>query len=184
VHSVECIYLRQRCFNASKPCVAALTGTQYQYVGFSWHNKIPCCSAYAIAESNPIPASGLWSRSDRAQKLIRSSMSWHLSTRKMSSKSMHAFLSNLANRQTDKHRGQSDLPPPSSEVIITSSAMVLPPGEYNDMILEWLFIYSKVSRWDCNCFLWCFNANNNSPAISEPGDSDVSKENVHLYNTT
>ena len=38
---------------------------------------------------------------DRAQKLISSSMSRHLSTRKMSSKSMHAFLSNLANRQTN-----------------------------------------------------------------------------------
>ena len=39
---------------------------------------------------------------DRAQKLISLSMSRHLSTRNMSSKSMHAFLSNLANRQTDK----------------------------------------------------------------------------------
>ena len=60
---------------------------------------------------------------DRAQKLISSSMSRHLSTRKMLSKSMHVFLSNLANRQTDrqadKHRGQSHIPPPSSEVIIT-----------------------------------------------------------------
>jgi len=39
---------------------------------------------------------------DRAQKLISSSMSRHLSTRNILSKSMHAFLSNLANRQTDK----------------------------------------------------------------------------------
>ena len=40
---------------------------------------------------------------DRVQKLISSSMSRHLSTRKISSKSMHAFLSNLANRwQTDR----------------------------------------------------------------------------------
>jgi len=29
---------------------------------------------------------------------------------------MHAFLSNLANRQTDKHRGHSHLPPPLSRV--------------------------------------------------------------------
>jgi len=29
---------------------------------------------------------------------------------------MHAFLSNLANRQTDKHRGKSHLPPSLSEV--------------------------------------------------------------------
>jgi len=39
---------------------------------------------------------------DRAQKLISSSMSRHLSTRNISSKSTHAFLSNLVNRQTDK----------------------------------------------------------------------------------
>ena len=39
---------------------------------------------------------------DRAQKFTSSSMFRHLSTRKMSSKSMHAFLSNLANRQTDR----------------------------------------------------------------------------------
>ena len=39
---------------------------------------------------------------DQAQKLISSSMSRHLSTRNISSKSMHAFLRNLANRQTDK----------------------------------------------------------------------------------
>jgi len=39
---------------------------------------------------------------DRAQNLISSSMSRHLSTCNISSKSMHAFLSNLANRQTDK----------------------------------------------------------------------------------
>jgi len=40
--------------------------------------------------------------SDRAQKLISSSMSRHLSTRNISSKYTHAFLSNLANSQTDK----------------------------------------------------------------------------------
>ena len=38
---------------------------------------------------------------DRAQKLISSSTSRHLSTCNISSKSMHAYLSNLANRQTD-----------------------------------------------------------------------------------
>jgi len=38
---------------------------------------------------------------DRAQKLISSSMSRHLSTRNISSKSIHAFLSNLAHRQTN-----------------------------------------------------------------------------------
>ena len=52
---------------------------------------------------------------DRAQKLISSSMSRHLSTRNISSKSVHAFLSSLANRQTDKCR-QMHLPPPLSAV--------------------------------------------------------------------
>jgi len=39
---------------------------------------------------------------DRAEKLIIASMSRYLSTRKISSKFIHAFLSNLANRQTDR----------------------------------------------------------------------------------
>ena len=39
---------------------------------------------------------------DRVQTLISSSMSRHLSTRNISSKSIHAFFSNLANRQTDR----------------------------------------------------------------------------------
>ena len=57
---------------------------------------------------------------DRAQKLISSSMSRHLSTRSILPKSMHAFLSNLANRQTDREtneRRQTHLPPPLLEVI-------------------------------------------------------------------
>ena len=61
--SVERIYLWQRCFDALKPRIAASTGVQYQYVGFSWRNKIPRCSAYAMGESNPVPASRLWSGS-------------------------------------------------------------------------------------------------------------------------
>ena len=60
-HSVERIYLRQRCFDASKPRVALATGAQYLYVGFSRRNKIPRCSAYAMGDSNL--ASGLWSGS-------------------------------------------------------------------------------------------------------------------------
>jgi len=43
-------------------------------------------------------------------------MSLRLSTRNISSKSMHAFLSNLANRQTNEH-GQKHLPPPLLEVM-------------------------------------------------------------------
>ena len=50
---------------------------------------------------------------DWAQKLISSSMSRHLLTCNMSSKSMHAFLSNLANRQ--KNAGEN-IPPLLLEV--------------------------------------------------------------------
>ena len=81
----------------SKPRVAAAE-TRAHY-GFSWRNKIPRCSAYAMGESNPD-----WP--DTYQKSISSSMSRHLSTHNISSKSMHAFLSNLAHRQTDE-RGRA-----------------------------------------------------------------------------
>jgi len=105
VHSVERIYFRQRCFDASKPRVAASTGTQY-HVGFSRHNKIP------------LAVHTLWEKAirfrhpdydlDRAQKLISSSMSRHLSTRNISSKSIHAFLVilHIENRQTNE-RGRA-----------------------------------------------------------------------------
>ena len=87
MHSIERIYLRQWCFDDSKPRIDASTGAQYRYVGFSRHNKIPrcsaydskprvatatsaqywfsrCnkildCSAYAMGETNPVPTSGL-----------------------------------------------------------------------------------------------------------------------------
>ena len=49
-------------------------------------------------------------------------MSRHLSTRNISSKSMHAFLSNLATRQRDRqtNTGKKHLPPPLSEVKIVN----------------------------------------------------------------
>ena len=63
---------------------------------------------------------------DRAQQLISSSMSRHLSTYNISSKSMHAFSSKLnlaTNRQTDK-RDQTHLPPPLSEVKLSEIMLV------------------------------------------------------------
>jgi len=64
---------------------------------------LPRCSAYC----KKLKGKGIRFRHpdydlDRAQKLTSSSMSRHLLTRNISSKSMHAFLSNLAHRQTDK----------------------------------------------------------------------------------
>jgi len=55
--------------------------------------------AYTIAEK-AICFRHLDYNLNRAQKLISSSMSRHLSTCNISSKSMHAFFNNLANRQT------------------------------------------------------------------------------------
>jgi len=57
-------------------------------------------SLYDIGESKPLPASD--NDPDRAQKLTSSSMYRRLSTCNISSKSMHAFLSNLANRPADR----------------------------------------------------------------------------------
>jgi len=126
------MYLRQRLSDGSvnktilKPRLAAAPGCQYVHVGLS-RRKIPRSSAYTISEKairfrhpdyNP----------DLAQKLISSSMSRHLSTRNIISKSMETFLRNLANRQTDKRtraqtctrssfvggkkHGQKHVPPP------------------------------------------------------------------------
>ena len=94
VHSVERIYLRQRCFDASKPRVTAATGAQYGYV-----IKF-CVAAHTLWEK----AIRFWHPDydpDRAQKLISSSMSWTWTIRNIF-KSMHAFLSNLAHRQSDR----------------------------------------------------------------------------------
>jgi len=113
-----------------KPRVDAATGAQYLYVGFSRLLKFRV-AAHTTSEK------AIWFRRpdynpDRAQKLISSSMSRHLSTCSISSKSMHAFLSNLANRQTDRQtneRGQTHLPSFLSEVnnskMIQDRAMVI-----------------------------------------------------------
>jgi len=89
-------------------CRCSIRPHQYVYVGFSRH-KIPRSLAYTIAEK-AIRFRHSDYNLDRAQKLISSSMSRRLSTCSILFKSMHAFLSNLANRQTDKRR-QTHLPP-------------------------------------------------------------------------
>jgi len=100
------MYLRQRCSDSTvnktilKPRLAAVAGRQYVYVVFS-QRKIPCSSAYTISEK-AIQFQHPDYDPDQARKLISSSMSRHLLTRNISSKSMHAFLSNLANRQRDR----------------------------------------------------------------------------------
>jgi len=78
----------------------AVPGRQYVQVGLS-RRKIPRSSAYTISEK-AIRFQHLDYNPDQAQKLMSSSMSRHLSTCNISSKFVHSFLSNLANRQTDK----------------------------------------------------------------------------------
>ena len=75
------------------PCCS--DGARYLYMGFSRCNKIPhyahMITVKAIRFRHPDY------NLDHAQKLISSSMSRYLSTRNISSKSMHVFLSNLPN---------------------------------------------------------------------------------------
>jgi len=114
-------------------------------MGFSPH-KIPRTRAYMISEK-VIRFRHPDYDPDRAQKLISSSMSWHLSTRNISSKSMHAFLSNLANRQTDrqtdKHGQKHYLSLPLSKV--NKSEILHTPAGHG----EWMpnFTFTNVGMW-------------------------------------
>ena len=69
-------------------------------MGFSPRNKIPRCSAYAIGESYPVPASRLWSGSgSKVDQFV------HVSTPVDTQNVIQIHtrvLSNLANRQTDR----------------------------------------------------------------------------------
>ena len=118
-HSVERIYLRQMSSDGSvnkttlKPLLALAARRQYLYVGFS-QRKIPRSSAasWQPMQGCKVPSYAISEKAirfrypnydpDGAQKLISSSVSRHLSTRNISSRSMQAFLSNLSHRQTDR----------------------------------------------------------------------------------
>jgi len=105
-HSVERMYLRQTCFDGwviktiLKPRLTERPAANIYTWDFSDVKFRVAAPIDDIGESNPVPASDY--NLDRAQKLISSSMSRHLSTRNILSKSMLAFLSNLANRETDR----------------------------------------------------------------------------------
>ena len=103
-HSVERIYVWQQSVDASKvqnhapsiSCILMPITCTWDFPDvIKFRVAVRTISEKAIrfrhSDYNP----------DRAQKLISSSMSRHLLTCNISSKSMHAFLSNLANRQTD-----------------------------------------------------------------------------------
>jgi len=87
---------------------------------------------------------------DRAQKLISSSMSRHLSTRNISSKSTHAFLSNLAHRQRDRQtnkHGQKHIPLPLSEVNYKIK-LLKPSNSQQHNHKQLLGIRFKLSKWE------------------------------------
>jgi len=81
---------------------------------------------------------------DRAQTLISSSMSRHLSTCKISSKSMHAFLSNLANRQTDRQ---------TSRAIAYNSFFV--EGKLAIFLTSQSLYCFAICHVQDGCVLWC-----------------------------
>ena len=93
-HSVERMYLRQRCSHGSRWIKPFLNHASLQRrVPNTYTWDFPDVIKFHVAAHTI---------SDRAQKLISSSMPQHLSAHNISAKSMHAFLSNLANRQTDR----------------------------------------------------------------------------------
>ena len=74
---------------------------------------------------------------DLARKLISSSMSRHLSTRNISSKSMHAFLSNLANRQTDRQTQAKT----GTSSFVEGNNNLSAEGTHSAVIVLWCFNY-------------------------------------------
>ena len=121
VHSVVRMYLRQRCFDGSQGIKkfqnhASLQRRAANTYTWDFPDVIKVrVAALMISEK----AIRFWHPDynlDRAQKLICSSMSRYLSTRNISSKFMHAFLSNLANRQTDKRTWAKHVHSPLLEV--------------------------------------------------------------------
>ena len=93
-------------FRRLKPRVAASTDPNTNTcMGFSRRNKISrCCVAVHTVWEKGIRFRFRYPDydPDRAQKLISSSVSRHLSTRNISSKSMHTCLSTHKHRQTSQ----------------------------------------------------------------------------------
>ena len=118
------------------------------------------CSAYTIEEKairfrhpdyNP----------DRAQDLISSSMSRHLSTRNSSSKFMHAFVSNLDNRQTDRQtdkRGQTHLFLWEPEVTLCTSFEPLSVSVERFIERCPFFFNVNMSCYCCPSYSWYHNS--------------------------
>jgi len=101
------IYVRQRCSNGLQWIKPFKNHASLQRREPNTHRwNFPDVIKFRVA-AHTMSEKAIWFRHpdynpDRAQKLISLSMSRHLSTRNISTKSMHEFLSNLANRQTDR----------------------------------------------------------------------------------
>jgi len=78
----------------------------------------------------------LWEKA-RAQKLISSSMSRH-STRNISSKFMHAFLSNLAHRQTDRQTNAGARAKTSTSSVVGGKWPWVTPDVYVKVTIFWI----------------------------------------------
>jgi len=103
----------------AKPCVAA---TRAQY-GLSRPNKIPHCSAYAIGESSPLPASALWSWSgSKVNQFVPTPNTGRHATFHPNPCTRFWVILHI-DRQTDRQRdkwtqarGRKHIPPPLLEV--------------------------------------------------------------------
>ena len=84
-----------------KPRLAATTGGQYRYMGFSRRNKISRCSAYTESEK-AIRFRHQDYDPDRAQKFVHVPTSVECRHATFRPNPCTRFLSNLANRQTDR----------------------------------------------------------------------------------
>jgi len=92
-------------------------------------NPLKCKNPVCTNQSgpNPVPGSRLWSGSG-SKVNQRPCPDIIPLTSNISSKSIHAFFSNLADRQTDRQtdkREQTHLPPPLSDVITTTSGFTV-----------------------------------------------------------
>jgi len=139
------MYLQQSCFDGSRRIKPFKTtprcSDQYVYVGFS-RRKILRSLAYTIAEK-----AIRFRHPDGAQMLISSSMSRHMLTCNISSKSMHAFLSNLANRQTDRQTRAN---------AFTSS--IVGGKNWCKITCEWEGYYYDCSVLDCQSLTYYYTS--------------------------
>ena len=133
-------------------------------MGFS-RRKIPRSSIYTISKK------ATWFRHgdydlDRAQQLISSSMSRHLSTCNISFKSMHVF---LANRQTDR------------QTMAKTCSFVR--GNELLCVLQFKYLYQLLEPLTFDDVGWCLERNPASPAMSKDFRGEFWRTDVFFRQT-